>query len=85
MSSVLFASPSFLCGIARTLDLGAQLDSYNSGATPEQSNRLALFSDWLAVADDLWLALDEYQREHPELEPTPETKSVNHRQEYIGV
>ena len=68
MSGFLFAEPCFLCGMARSLDLGAQLDSYNHTLSPAQADQLALFSDWTMVANDMWAAFDQYEDEHPEIE-----------------
>lgn len=65
MSDFLFARPSFLAGTARTLDLGAQFDSYNTSLSAEQADQLALFADWLAVCQDFWSAIHEYECEVP--------------------
>ncbi len=57
MSDYLFAHPSFLAGMSRSLDLGGVFDDYNTSATPEQADVLALFSDWRAVGRDLSAAM----------------------------
>lgn len=51
-STFLFPMPSAIYGLARLLDLGGQLDSYNVSLTPAQADALALGSDWLAVSCD---------------------------------
>lgn len=61
----LFARPSALEGVARILDLGGTLDEYNTANTPEQADVLALWSDWLAVGDDMWSAIRSYERVLP--------------------
>lgn len=58
-SVFLFPSPRILYGIARVLDLGAQLDSYNVSPTPAGADALALFSDWRMVGRDLEHALEQ--------------------------
>ncbi len=58
-TSFLFATPSFLEGLARTLDLGATLDEYNSSITPEQADFLALKNDWQVIGNDLANAIEQ--------------------------
>jgi len=55
MTDFLFASPSFLTGAGRVLDLGASLErsSYNMSLTPEAADRWAIANDWLVVGQDL--------------------------------
>ena len=61
MSDFLFASPSFLSGFARTLDMGATLNrySYNFSATPVEADLRAIAHDWAAVGKDLHKAMVE--------------------------
>ncbi|MDO8432987.1 MAG: hypothetical protein Q7S58_11325 [Candidatus Binatus sp.] len=49
----LFASPSFLSGIARLFDLFCQLDFYNVSRTPEEADARATYSDWRITGQDL--------------------------------
>ena len=51
----LVATPSFLTGAGRTLDLGAHLErwSYNFSASPQEADRWAIEQDWWAVGCDL--------------------------------
>ncbi len=58
-TSFLFATPSFLEGLARTLDLGATLDEYNSSITPEQADYLALKNDWQVIGNDFANAIEQ--------------------------
>lgn len=52
-STYLVADPSFLTGVARTLDLWGSLDSYNVSRTPQQADALALRSDWKVVGQEI--------------------------------
>ena len=56
-STFLFPEPSPLYGVARLLDFGVTLDSYNSSLTEEIADALALHCDWSAVGDDLRKAM----------------------------
>ena len=60
----LFARPSVLGGMARILDFGGTLNEYNTSSSPEQADTLALWSDWLAVGDDLRWAFNAFEDEH---------------------
>ena len=57
VSDFLFARPSFLSGMARTLDLGANFDEYNISNSPELADSRALYNDWRAVGEALLAAL----------------------------
>ncbi len=56
-TNLLYARPTFLSGVARVLDLGGTLNSYNRSVSPEVADRLALASDWFAVGQDLRRAI----------------------------
>ncbi len=62
-SQFLFARPSFLEGAARILDFGDTLSEYNRSPTEADADFNALYSDWLAVGDDLRNAVKRYERE----------------------
>lgn len=66
MTDYLFAKPSLVYGVARTLDLGAMLDSYNISPTPEMADFLAMLSDWMVVGTDLRAAIERALGEHRE-------------------
>jgi len=53
VTDYLFATPTFLSGVARVFDLGCQFDSYNVSPDPEEADARAIFSDWLAVGMDI--------------------------------
>jgi hypothetical protein len=57
----LFATPSFLTGAGRTLDLGGLLNysSYNFSMTPEEADSWAIGEDWWSVWHDLRKAVEE--------------------------
>lgn len=52
LSTFLFARPSFMTGVARTLDIGATFDAWNESATPELADQRALRADFLAAANE---------------------------------
>lgn len=58
-TSFLFATPSFLEGLARTIDLGTTLDEYNSSITPEQADFLAVKNDWEVIGEDIVFAIEK--------------------------
>jgi len=59
-SDYLFVRPSFMRGLARTLDLLGSLDSYNWSPTPEQADAAAMFVDWSLVGSDLSKAMAQF-------------------------
>jgi len=56
-SGFLFAEPNFIQGMSRILDFGVTINQYNASLTPEEADTTAIYSDWLAVGDDLRLAI----------------------------
>ena len=65
LSFYLFAEPSFLEGMARTVDLGATLQAYNDLPTPNEADAAALLSDWATTGEDLRSAMADYERQQP--------------------
>jgi hypothetical protein len=59
----LVARPSFLSGIARALDIGATLPSYNISRTPCEADIKALKSDWQNVGQDLSRSIEGLSNE----------------------
>lgn len=57
---LLFANPSFLGGVARTLDIGGTFDSYNDAPSSDEADFDAIASDWYAVGADLLGAMNRY-------------------------
>lgn len=58
-SDFLFSEPSYLSGVARTLDLWGQYDEYNKSLSTAEADQRALASDWIAVGQDLQCAMEE--------------------------
>ncbi len=52
-SDFLFVRPSFFNGMARVVDIFAELDDYNVSATPEEADARALKSDWQTLLKDI--------------------------------
>jgi len=61
MTDFLCASPGFITGISRNVDLGGVLrySSYNMSATPAEADTRAIKNDWQAVGRDLRWALEK--------------------------
>jgi hypothetical protein len=57
VSTFLFALPSGVEGAARIMDLTGTFDDYNRVGTPEQCDAFMLWLDWLAVGEDLKVAI----------------------------
>lgn len=51
----LFAQPSFLIGLARSVDIGGTLSahSYSESLSPTEADARALESDWAVVGQDM--------------------------------
>lgn len=60
----LFAMPSMLSGLARTLDIGGTLDSYNESPTPSVADARAIASDFAVVGEDLRESVNAWAAEH---------------------
>ncbi len=56
-SDFLFVRPSFLNGMARVVDVFAELDDYNVSETPEEADARAISSDWQALSKDIEAAM----------------------------
>lgn len=61
LKSALFATPSFIGGIAAVFDLGSTLTNYNFSNTPEEADFKALRSDWVTVGTDIREAVIEWE------------------------
>ena len=62
-TSYLFATPSFISGLAMTLDMGSTLEQYNTSRTPDEADIKALQSDWRVTGADIRSAMKEYEQE----------------------
>lgn len=56
-SSFLFALPTWQEGVGRLVDFGDALTDYNDTRSPEDADARATAQDWLAVGDELRLAM----------------------------
>lgn len=65
-SDFLYASPSFLEGIARIMDFANALNEYNSSLTPQEADAAAIRMDWEMVGQDFRSAVAEFETEHQE-------------------
>lgn len=61
-SDFLFATPSFVEGMARVLDVSGSIENltYSTSRTPSEADTRALQSDWSVVGQDLQEAAEEY-------------------------
>ena len=56
-------TPSFLSGVARSLDLMGQFDEDHDSPNGALADWLALLVDWRVVGTDLALAMDRAEKE----------------------
>lgn len=59
-TSYLYANPSFVGGMAMTLDMGGTLMVFNESATSMEADIKAISNDWKAVGKDLGCSIQEY-------------------------
>ena len=60
-STFLFASPSFVSGCARVLDLYGFYDQYNCSHTEQEADGKAIWSDWSLVGQDMCVAIEHFR------------------------
>ena len=60
-TAYLYATPDFLRGMARTLDIGSTLSVYNQSESDRVADYKAIKSDWLQVGDDVKKAMKDYE------------------------
>ena len=63
---LLFAQPSWISGLARTLDVAGQFDEYNESENGDIADAKAWFSDWRTVGESLADAMKTFRREAQE-------------------
>ena len=68
----LVATPSWLAGTARVLDLNGQFDEYNDSHSIEAADAKALFGDWRMVGEAVVQALTAFRREQAPPPPAQE-------------
>ena len=59
MTDYLYAHPSFVEGMARIIDFGGTLTTFNKSRTPHEADARAAAEDWRAVGDDLRFAVQQ--------------------------
>ena len=64
MTHFFYANPSFVEGMARTLDIGDTLTVFNDSMTPEEADYRALKADWVAVGEDIKVAIEGFAKDH---------------------
>ena len=65
----LFATPSFLAGVARLFDFGCTFDQYNRSESNAEADARAIASDWAMVGKDISFAMNQ------ELKTIPRAKA----------
>ncbi len=63
---LLYAAPSFLEGIARSIDIGDTLTEYNTSGSGSAADLEALRADWKAIGNDLRQAMSQFESENSE-------------------
>ena len=63
MTDFLFAMPSFIRGVARTLDIGGTLNVYNRSVDGDEADRRALQADWNTIGQDMWVGVKQVEQE----------------------
>ena len=63
LTMYLFSQPSFIEGMARTLDLGGSFDAYNESKNGREADFIALQNDCIMVGEDLKSAIQQYGKE----------------------
>lgn len=59
----LFATPSFIGGMASVLDLGTTMVVYNESASTQEADARAMASDWNVTGQDIKTAFDQIRKE----------------------
>jgi hypothetical protein len=61
LTTYLYATSSFLEGVARLVDFTGSLNTYNCSDSPAQADFKAISSDWMVVGGDLRKAIKDFQ------------------------
>lgn len=64
-SDFLFATPAFISGASRVLDLYGTYDVYNASPTEREADYKALLSDWRIVGRDIFDAMTQFAHSLP--------------------
>ena len=68
-ASFRFPMPSFLSGLARTLDVLGTLDDHRWGMGDKRLDALSIYHDWSAVGDDIGTAMNDLFVQRTSREP----------------
>lgn len=63
-SDFLYAKPSFSEGVARLVDFGNTLNTYNKSKTGAEADAKALRSDWNVVGKEMRKAVTHFEAKH---------------------
>jgi len=61
---LLYSIPSFVEGVARSIDIGDTLTEYNGSESGVDADTRSLSSDWKAIGNDLRQAIAQYRQEN---------------------
>jgi hypothetical protein len=61
LTTYLYATPSFLEGVARLFDFAGSLNVYQCADSPDQADFKAISSDWMVVGGDFRKAIQDIQ------------------------
>lgn len=59
----LTATSTFVIGMGSVLNVGGNHFHYNTSATPEEADQIALESDWAVIGQELRAGLDQLKQE----------------------
>lgn len=56
-------SPSFAEGMARVLDIGSTMQTYNESLSPEEADKEAIKKDWQIIGKDIKNSIHAYEQQ----------------------
>jgi hypothetical protein len=66
VSTFVFAVPTWADGAGRIMDIAGVFDDYNKVGTPEQADAFMLYLDWMAIGEDMKVAIRKALAELPQ-------------------
>jgi hypothetical protein len=61
-SFYLCSKSTFLTGIGQLFDVSGSYNKYNYSKSPEEADKKSLYLDWLAVGQDIQVAMNTYEQ-----------------------
>ena len=61
-SNILFETPSFISGMAKSLGLFGNFNRYNSSLTEDEADYKGIYSDWLTIGNDIRNTISKIKR-----------------------